>query len=878
MARSQPIILCGLLALTGGRLGAASALENNAYQAATNSFGIGFWSRAEKELAQLIEKFPKTERRAEVILLQGEALYQQTNSDGAIPLLGANLDRAEKFADEYRFWIAEAQFQKRDFAAAATAYASLLNLHALSGRRLESLVGEAAARSQLPGQWPQVVSLLGAPDGELARVLAASPTNEFAARGFILLAEAQLAQKNYSGVEAALKPLDGKKFTAALDWRLDYLRGTALRAAGRLDAALATSSNLVALAASATTGRARTLAESISMQAGIREQLGQTNEAIATLRQNLVADAPAEHQREAMLKITGLTLALGKALEAVNMLEQFLGQNTNSPAADVAWLTLGELQLRHHVAAATNPILSPTNHLGLALAAFDRLIKEFPDSDYAGRAELDRGWCFWVTNQMAESAAAFARAVARLPDSEDQAVAQFKLGDALFAESDFAGARENYRLALAAFPRWPRLDAALRGQALYQILRACLKLNDRTGAEEALRQILALPTDRPLAERSVLLAGQNDLDAGDPANARKVFETLVELVPDSSLRPELELLIARSREQQGDWAGAVINYEHWLERYGTNALRPQAEFQLALANFQGGNETNALFGLTNFVARFATNALAAQAQWWMADYYFWQGDFLGAEKNYKKLFQDWPASSLAYEARMMAGRAAIGGQRYLGAIEHFTNLTSDLKCPPGLKAQAFFAYGDALMSLPPTETNRLANYELAIRVLGYIPQEYPSNELAVLAWGEIAKCYRQMGNSGASNEIYAFSQVITNQIAGVAARSEAEVGLAMALEDEAQNLPAPEQAAMLKSARDHYINVVFEENLRSGEKRDDYWVKEAGLKAGRVTETVGEWAQAVKLYERMQVLLPSLRATWQIKREAAQKHLSAEKP
>ena len=170
-----------------------------------------------------------------------------------------------------------------------------------------------------------------------------------------------------------------------------------------------------------------------------------------------------------------------------------------------------------------------------------------------------------------------------------------------------------------------------------------------------------------------------------------------------------ELLIARAREQELDWPGAMTNYEQWLDRFPAHVLRPQAEFQMALACFYSGDETNALRLLTNFVARFPTNALTAQAQWWIADYFWRQGDSLSAEKNFKKLFQDWPASGLAYEARMMAGRAAVGRQGYKEAIEYFTNLTSDLKCPPGLKAQAIFAYGDTLMSLPPTETNRLAN-------------------------------------------------------------------------------------------------------------------------------------------------------------------------
>ena len=70
---------------------------------------------------------------------------------------------------------------------------------------------------------------------------------------------------------------------------------------------------------------------------------------------------------------------------------------------------------------------------------------------------------------------------------------------------------------------------------------------------------------------------------------------------------------------------------------------------------------------------------------------------MNAEKNYQLLFQNWPASKLAYPARMMAGRAAIGRLGYSDAIRYFISLTTDTNCPPDLDAQALFAYGGAEM-------------------------------------------------------------------------------------------------------------------------------------------------------------------------------------
>jgi len=244
----------------------------------------------------------------------------------------------------------------------------------------------------------------------------------------------------------------------------------------------------------------------------------------------------------------------------------------------------------------------------------------------------------------------------------------------------------------------------------------------------------------------VLLVGQGYADAENPDRARALFKEFTELFPDSELRPEVELAIAQTREQESDWPAAIGAYEAWLDHFATNRLRPQAEFYRALADFHAGNETNALTQLTNFVAQFGTNELAPLAQWWVADYYYRKGGefYLAAETGYKVLFQTWRSSPLADEAWMMAGRAALGRQDYPTAIGYFTKLTSNPNWSP-LKIQATFAYGSALVLRDSGQTNTSASLREAIQVFDTIIESGTNTEQAALAWGEIGKCYFQLG-------------------------------------------------------------------------------------------------------------------------------------
>ena len=212
-----------------------------------------------------------------------------------------------------------------------------------------------------------------------------------------------------------------------------------------------------------------------------------------------------------------------------------------------------------------------------------------------GRAYLDRGWCLWLTGKLPESFEAFKEAAAqKLLPSEDLAVARFKMGDALFAQKNFAGALENYRAVIDGYANFPAVVQSLGNRALYQSLRADLELTNLADAEAVMRRILELSPAGELAGASLLLVGEGLADSRPSAEARSLFEQFQEHVPQSPLRPEVELAIARTYEQERNWPAAIGKYSDWLNDFPTNALRPQAEYTLALADFRAGTRATHL--------------------------------------------------------------------------------------------------------------------------------------------------------------------------------------------------------------------------------------------------------------------------------------------
>ena len=173
-----------------------------------------------------------------------------------------------------------------------------------------------------------------------------------------------------------------------------------------------------------------------------------------------------------------------------------------------------------------------------------------------------------------------------------------------------------------------------------------------------------------------------------------------------------------------------------------------AEYYRAWDTWQAGQLTNALTLFTNFLFHYPTNEFFPRAQIWVADFYYTLRNHVEAERNYKLLSQNtnWGHSQLGYEAQLMAGRAAMdrpgGGDAAQG---YFRGLWNNTNGPSlDLRLQALFLYGDTLISMvDPADTNMLANCEEATRAFGLICDQYPTNRLAVRAWGRRGDCNLQ---------------------------------------------------------------------------------------------------------------------------------------
>jgi TolA-binding protein len=867
------VLVCFLWAVSC--VWSAEAAENQAFKDAEQKFVDGFYQQAEADFGDWIQKSPGSPRIAEAILYQAEARYKLGNYDGALSLLSANERQSGALGDWYLLCRGEVLLAKGDYLKAEADFSLLIKSFPASPRRLAAVVNAAIAHMRL-SQWPQVIELLGQPNGVFQQVASTNHASPDVIRGFLLLSEAQLAQNDMPAAELSLQSLSQSPLDATNNWQRQYLLCRVLLAEGRLDTALQNVTNLLVLAEA--TGQRSFQAQSLAFHAGLLERAGQNAEALAVYQTNLSSGTPTDQQRQALLKITELSLSLGKPAEAALVLQGFLAQFPTNSCADLALLTLGELRLHqfessrltNQVPVAVTNSPAATNFLGQAVLAFKDFPKQFPHSPLVGKAESNLGWCYWLDGDYTNSQGAFQQAVTLLGPSADQASALFKLGDAQFQLANYAGAIATYDTLVKRYADWPEVRTNLCEHALYQIVRASLEDKNLSSATNSLAKMLAEFPTGLYSDRAVLLTGQQ-MGQQDPEHARALFSDFARSATNSPLMSELQLAIARTYEGENKWDDAIDEYNAWLATFTNNPSVGRAEYLRAWAYYQAGHETNALVLFTNFVARFPTNQYAPFAQWWVADYLYRANNPEQAERNYKAVWENWPSSKLAYPARMMAGRTAILRQAWDAAPVYFRELINDPNCPPDLRAQALFAYGDTFLS--QASNDKVADYREAFKTFDLICKNYPTNKIATLAWGQKAICVLQTARISqdygpVTND---FQKVLDSPEADATARSIAEVGLGFTLEKIAETRSDPAKNELLRSAMAHYQRVFYGEGfLRVGEAPDPFWTRKAGIDIGRLAEQLQLREQAINVYRRLQEMFPPLRYEEKIKTLRAQ--------
>ncbi len=870
---------------------AADTEEDRAADALVRMFRDHLHEFVERDATRFEAQYTNSARLPEVVLLQAQSRLARERYDDAISLLTAQRANAGALADEFAFWQAQARFEKGDWSAAAESFARMAADFPHSARRLEAAVQEAVARSRA-GDPVQASARLRDPNGPFQVASQAAPASEWTQRGRLFLAQLQIGLNDIAGGEQVLTQMAGQALPPPIEWQRQLLLARAALLAGRLPEALAHTTNFWTAVTNTLPGTL--LAEAADLQGRIFEGLKQPDAALDAFERNLATNAPPTQRRLALEKVVEMSRDPGPPGRATERLQAFVDQNPQDELIDFARFALGEARLREYyrLADPATPVTpenaqARTNMLAQARAQFEKLLTTQPQSPFAPRAELDRGWTLWEEGapRLADALAAFRSATGHLDPSPDQSTARLKWADCQVRSGELAAALTNYWI-LATNTVEAVVPKSLRSQALFQVVRTGVEAGELNTAGIAARSLAEADAGGELAQRADLLVARALNRAGQPGPARAQYVAFLQQYTNSPFIPEVKLAMGRTFEESGDNGAALAAYTSWLASYTNRpgiqtGLVAQATFDLARVSYRSSPDSASVALLTNYIAHFPGSTNAPLAQYLVGEYLLGQGDYAKAELAFQDKLLD-PAlapsgDELPYRARLMAGKAAVFRQSWQNAREHFDWIITNgplrvvsSPIPVSVVAEAYIFRGD-LFTLEPKGpgANPLEGYAEAITAFAKVAEQFPTNELAPRAWGRIGDCNLQLASQDprrydAAAEAY---KKVIDSAAGPAVRSMAEVGLGIVLEKQALLRPPAEQAALLDAAQDHYRSVFYGTNLRPGEQPDPSWLRQAGLSAAQLAQARHQWETAISLYQRLGKELPAIRSRFDKKIE-----------
>jgi len=278
-------------------------------------------------------------------------------------------------------------------------------------------------------------------------------------------------------------------------------------------------------------------------------------------------------------------------------------------------------------------------------SAYEKVIKEFPDTPEAADAYLGLAAMAEEDEDWIAAAKAYERLLTEFPKSASAPEAQFRLAGVLFSQGAWSDARRAYLLAADTYPKH-----ALAIPALISAADCSAKNGDIT---EALRDYKGI-------ERSQ--QGSN-------------FSMTVRL-------KTAELLLKGKR-----FAEAVEAFKSVLPDL-PDLRRPDVEMQLALAQLKAGQSEAARTTLLALLPRATVEPLAWNVHWHLAMAYEEEEKPLDAGRAFVQLADKFPGSAQVLDARMHAAHAFLAAEMADHASEQIEAVLVGVKgCAPEVRAK-----------------------------------------------------------------------------------------------------------------------------------------------------------------------------------------------
>ncbi|MFA6004270.1 MAG: tetratricopeptide repeat protein [Elusimicrobiota bacterium] len=230
----------------------------------------------------------------------------------------------------------------------------------------------------------------------------------------------------------------------------------------------------------------------------------------------------------------------------------------------------------------------------LAAAAFENLIRDYPDSDLKEESQFFIGDSFFLAEDFDGAISKYSRFISLYPDSPLRVSAMFRIGSSYFQKRDLVQARANFQAVLDRYPKdffaplaqyFIAESYLVGGQvreamfaytkvitqypdtikvsplAHYKLAWTGLQVGDYTQAVQTSNNFLALYPTNSLAKNVYLIMGNALIKLKRFSEATSAFQRIIDLAPSSEVAEQALFTILQNQFNQKAYNSILTSYQ-----------------------------------------------------------------------------------------------------------------------------------------------------------------------------------------------------------------------------------------------------------------------------------------------------------------------------
>ncbi len=348
-----------------------------------------------------------------------------------------------------------------------------------------------------------------------------------------------------------------------------------------------------------------------------------------------------------------------------------------------------------------------------AVGAYEQLKKDFPESEYAKRADYGYSWALYNAGKYPEAAEAAQKFIAGDTDASLLPGMKYLLANCLQQQKKYDEALAVYQEIVDKFP-----DASFAAQARYKKAWSLYLKGDLPAAKAEALDFLQKYQDSPQAGEAGFLLGSILVADGNYEDAREEFRLVAEKYPDSTFGPEALFKSAECLAQLGARDEAAKVYEEFAKKYPDNPLTEQAILRAGDAQFSAQDFAQAVAKYETILSKKLEPAVEEDTLYRLAVTCHNMKDRAKSAETFQKLVEKFPQSKFVAEAHFRIAEFQLREKKdALKAVEEY-QAALDAKPDTELSGRAML--GLALARYERKDYDQAA--DLFLKIVTDIPQ------------------------------------------------------------------------------------------------------------------------------------------------------------